>query len=404
MSGTAGAISYPPVSIQAGSWIRRPILEKIRAMLYVDIPTRPDIRSLIEERADACVSLYLSTTPETQHVGASRIAFGNLVKQALEQLDAVDFDKRRRALLAEQFDDLIDDGSFWTFQAHSLAVLATPDSIRTFRLPNRLHDMAQVSDRFHLKPLLRAVTFPHRAFVLALAEKGPRLIEVSADLPAAEVNVKDMPKDAGSATGRASVNDRSPSGRIHGSEGQKVLLRQYARQIDAVLRPFLSGRDEPLILAATEPLLSTYRSVNTYPGLAGDAISASPVEKTPSQIAEAARPVIDGLNAARIAAFAELYESRAQQGRATSDLSQAARAATFGAIDTLLVDMDEVVPGTVDEADGTVHLSKDEGAKTYGVVDEIAGRALVAGATVLAVRRDDIPGGASLAAILRYAL
>ena len=129
-------------------------------MLYVDIPTRPDIRALIEERADACVSLYLSTTPETQHVGASRIVFGNLVKRALEQLDAIGFDKRRRALLSEQFDDLIDDDNFWNFQAHSLAVLATPDTIRTFRLPNRLKDTAQVADRFHLKPLLRAVTFP----------------------------------------------------------------------------------------------------------------------------------------------------------------------------------------------------------------------------------------------------
>lgn len=379
-------------------------METIEPMLYVDIPTRPDIRALIEERADACVSLYLSTTPETQHVGASRIALGNLVKQALEQLDAIGFDKRRRALLSEQFDDLIDDDGFWNFQAHSLAVLATPDSIRTFRLPNRLHDMVQVADRFHLKPLLRAVTFPHRAFVLALAEHGPRLVEVSADLPAEEVRVKDMPKDAGSATGRASVNDRSPSGRIHGSEGQKVLLRQYARQIDGVLRPVLSGRDEPLVLVATEPLLSLYRSVNTYPALAGEAVTVSPGELSPGQLADAIRPVLDGLYSARIAAFAELFNSRGQQGRATSDLAQAARAATFGAIDTLLIDMDEVVPGTIDEADGTVHLAEGEGARSYGVVDEIASRALIAGATVLAVRREDIPGGSSLAAILRYAL
>lgn len=373
-------------------------------MLYVDIPTRPDIRSLIEERADACVSLYLSTTPETQHVGASRIAFGNLVKQALAQLDAIGFDKRRSALLAEQFDDLVDDDGFWNFQAHSLAVLATPDSIRTFRLPNRLQDMAQVADRFHLKPLLRAVTFPHRAFVLALAEHGPRLVEVSADLPAGEVRVKDMPKDAGSATGRASVNDRSPSGRIHGAEGQKVLLRQYARQIDAVLRPVMSGRDEPLVLVAAEPLLSIYRSVNSYPGLAPEAVTTSPGELSPGQLAEAIRPVLDGLYAARLAAFAELYNSRGQQGLATTDLAQAARAATFGAIDTLLIDMDEVVPGTIDESDGTVHLAADEGAESYGVVGEIASRAIIAGATVLAVRREDIPGGASLAAILRYAL
>jgi len=263
--------------------------------------------------------------------------------------------------------------------------------------------MAQVSDRFHLKPLLRAVTFPHQAFVLALAEKGPRLVQVIADLPAEEVRVAAMPKDAGSATGRASVNDRSPSGRIQGGEGQKVLLRQYARQIDAALRPVLSGRDEPLILAATEPLLSIYRSVNSYPGLAAAAIQTSPGEMTPTQIAEASRPILDGIYADRDSAFGDLYRQRESEGRATSDVAQAARAATFGAVDTLLVDIDEVVAGTVAD-DGSVTFAKGESAATYGVVDEIAGRALASGAQVLAVRREDIPAKASLAAVLRYAI
>jgi hypothetical protein len=38
------------------------------------------------------------------------------------------------------------------------------------------------------------------------------------------------------------------------------------------------------------------------------------------------------------------------------------------------------------------------------VVDEIARRALLTGARVLGVRKDDLPGGTPLAAILRYAL
>jgi len=40
-----------------------------------------------------------------------------------------------------------------------------------------------------------------------------------------------------------------------------------------------------------------------------------------------------------------LYEARSGDGRATCDLSDGARAATYGAIETLLVDMDAVVPG-----------------------------------------------------------
>ncbi len=373
-------------------------------MLHVDIPTREDFKALVRTRSDACVSLYLPTTPQTQHVGAARTELGNLSKEALRQLDEIGFDKRRRAVVAEQIDDLIDDEPFWAFQAHALAVLVTPEVIRTYRLPNQLQAMVQVSDRFHLKPLLRAITFPHHAFVLALAEGSPRLIEIFAELPAAEVHIRDMPKDAGSATGRASINDRSPSGRFHGAEGQKVLLKQYARQVDAAIRPVLAGRIEPLILAATDPLQSIFRSVNTYSELAANGISASPGDMTPGQLADAARSILDDLYQSEIEAFRDLFERRSGQGRATTDIADAARAATFGAIDTLLVDIDEVIPGTIDEETGKVTFADGESASTYGVIDEIAGRALIAGAKVMGVRAADIPGGKSLAAVLRYAV
>ena len=71
------------------------------------------------------------------------------------------------AAIQEPILDLIDDDEFWRFQANSLAVLSTPERVLTFRLANRLTAQVEVSDRFHLKPLLRALTFPHTAFVLA---------------------------------------------------------------------------------------------------------------------------------------------------------------------------------------------------------------------------------------------
>jgi hypothetical protein len=45
-------------------------------------------------------------------------------------------------------------------RAHSLAILATPDSIHAFRLATAIIDTTEVSDRFRLKPLLRGIAFP----------------------------------------------------------------------------------------------------------------------------------------------------------------------------------------------------------------------------------------------------
>ena len=162
-------------------------------MLYVDIPTPADIAALAAARGEACVSIYLRTTPLTQQAQADRIELKNLARHALEQLEGAGADQQRRAAIADQLDDLVDDNEFWRFQAHSLAIFATPENLRTFRVPNALQPLVVVSDRFHVKPLLRSVSFLQSCYVLALAQKSVRVIEVSPDLPSTAVHIEGCP-------------------------------------------------------------------------------------------------------------------------------------------------------------------------------------------------------------------
>jgi hypothetical protein len=371
-------------------------------LLHLDIPTIDQVRKLAEVRADFCVSIYLRTTPLSQNADAMRTEFANLFREAAAQVAAGHPGRGRLAALEEHIHDLLDDDEFWNFQANSLCVLATPDAIRTFRLANKLTAQAQVSDRFHLKPLLRAITFPHVGLVLALSENGARLVEVLPEGPPIEIAVPHMPRDAASAVGKASINDRSPSGRIHGAEGKKVRLTQYARKVDAALRPVLAHLHAPLFLAASEPMASIFHAVSTAHELVPGTVAGSPDRIADAELAAAGRHGLDQLYSREIADFRALFETRRSQGRATTDLSDAARAASFGAIERMLVDIDTTVPGTFDETSGTVTLAAGPGADSYGVVDALATRAMATGARVLGVRRDEIPEGKDLAAILRY--
>jgi hypothetical protein len=370
-------------------------------ILPTDIPTRGEVDRLLEYRASWSVSIYFPTDPSSNGE-PERIELKTLAAQAASQLR----EAGARAAVVREFEDEIGslhyDEEFWRYQARSLATFVAPERLITFRLPNRLRGQVEVSDRFYLRPLLRTLTFPHVAFVLALAQGSVRVVEVTPDLDPARIDLDDMPSDVAGAVGKSSIADRSPAGRIQGSEGQKVRMRQYARGVDRALRPLLNGLEVPLILAATDPMDSIYRSVNTYPHLLADGISGNPETVSDGELAARTRTVLDDFYAAQLRDVQELYGERSADGRALSDVAEVARAATFGAIETLLVDIDAAAPGSVDDRTGAVTFAGAATGDVHDVTDEIARRAWLSGARVLAVRQGEIPGGGAAAAILRY--
>jgi hypothetical protein len=392
-------------------------------MLHIDIPSLEEFKALAQVKGETCVSLYLPTSPLGSSAKVNRTAFKDLAKEALSQLKEAGIDKVEITAFAEQFDRLagiepdVQDqdkvrkqqhakpdsvDSFWHYQANGLAVLATSGATRTFRLPNSPKPFAEVADRFHLTPLIRAMTSPHDVYVLALAKEAVRLVHAFAKFPPERLQVPGLPPNAEEATRRPSVHVRAPRGNLQNLEGEKVLLQQYVRKVEQAVHGVLAGRNTPLVLAAAEPLASMFRSVNTYPGLADEMIDGNPDQTTDAELEDAAIPILDRLYSRDLAAVIARYDELKPR-LATTDVSYAAHAATAGAIDQLLVDLDAVVPGLVSDVDGSVTYAASDDAETYSVVDEVARRALCSGARVMGARKEELPDRAPLTAILRYA-
>jgi len=368
------------------------------------MPTESTIRQLAEQRNPFSVSIYLPTSPLPSESDAARIELGNLVATAADQLRDAGASREFIQNLEHSITDLIEDPQFWSYLSHTLVIFAADGRVQTFRVPNRLPVSVEVSDRLHIKPLVRAITFPQSAFVLAISQNAVRLVEITADAGAHTVDVADMPRDAASAVGLASISGRSPSGRIQGSEGLKVRLGQYSRAVDAAIRATVTASGIPLILATSEPLTGIYRGVNNYDGLVEQTIEGNPDDVSDDALASEARGILDGLHAAVLAKVQQDITARFAHGRAVEDLTDIARAATFGAISTLVVDMDHFGSGTIDEVSGAITVDKADDAVNYGIVDEIVRRALASGARVFVVRGDDVPGGGPAAANVRFAV
>jgi hypothetical protein len=391
-------------------------------MLHIDIPTLEEFKALAQIKGETCVSLYLPVSPLVEHIRANRIAFRDLAREALAQLREGGTDKRKIAVFEQRFDhlaglerDVQDEDkirklqrakpdafdTFWHYQANGLAVLSTSGLMRMFRLPDPPKPLAEVADRFHLTPLIKTMTSPHDVFVLALAEESARLIHAFVNFPPVRLQIPDLPRNAEEATRRPSFHVRAPRRRLQNLEGEKVLLHKYVRKVEQAVHGALAGLNTPLVLAAEEPMSSMFRSLNTYPRLADEMIEGNPDQVTDAELEDAAIPILDRLYSRELKAAIALYDELKPR-RATTDVSYAAHAATAGAIEQLLVDLDAVIPGLVSDLDGSVTYSASDDAETYSVVDEVARRALSTGAKVMGARREELPDRAPLAAILRY--
>lgn len=375
-------------------------------MLHIDLPSRDQLRELFAHRAAASVTLYVPTTPLSQDAQADRIAMANLARDALARVEAAGPPRGAVAALREHLDAIAEDDALWRLQARTLAVFATPDRALAFRLPNAIAASAWTSDRFHATPMLRAVAFPPACHVLAIAAGGARLLEVPPEGAVSALRVADMPDDAADAVGKASIKDRSHSQRIVGSEGEKVRLRQYARAVDRAVRERLLADELPLLLAASDKLGPVYRSVSTHPRLDSATLPGTPDTLTDAEIGALARARLDARRDEELAHLREAFARHRETGRATGDLSTAARAAAMGAVDTLLVDMDCAVPGLLDEATGDILIEGEADGLNYGVADGVARLTLLHGGRVIPVRADELQGGGAspVAALLRHGL
>jgi len=240
--------------------------------------------------------------------------------------------------------------------------------------------------------------------VLAISQNAVRLVEVGVAESACSVQAADLPDDAASAVGLPSIGGCSASGRIQGSEGQKVRLGQYSRAVDAAIRPILSGTGIPLLLTAAEPLTGTYRMFNNYPGSTAQTMHGNPDQVSDDDLAAGARTILDEVYAAEVAELSEDMTSRFAHGRAVEDLSDIARAATLGARSPLIVDIDPLGSGTIDETTGVINFHDVGDAANCGLIDEIVRPALLSRARVLVVRSDGVLGGGLAAANVRFAV
>ncbi|KAB8334095.1 hypothetical protein SD80_006485 [Scytonema tolypothrichoides VB-61278] len=386
--------------------------------------SREEIKTLLEQPRQNSVSIYMPTQLAGSEVRQNSIRFKNLIKEAearlidagLEQNDVIE-------LLAKS--DQLDDSNFWEQNVdQGLAVFISRDIFRYYTLPLTFDELVVVTDRFHIKPLLRILNGDGRFYLLTLSQKDVRFFE-GTRYSIKELKVENMPKSLDEAlnydetaqqgqfriatskggTANASVQPGSFHGQGSPDRDQhhKDIL-QFFQVVNHALEEKLREQTVPLLLAGVEYLMPLYREANTYQHLIEEGITGNQEILSAQELHERAWPIVEPhyhkSQQEVVERFNELFGGNT--GKASNELKKIIPAAYYQRIDSLLVATTQQQWGLFDPTSETVYLHQEEETGDEDLLDFAAAHTLLNGGTVYAVEAEQVPFSTPVAAIFRY--
>ncbi len=388
---------------------------------------REDLRTLLQEREGPAISIYVPTARSGSETEANRLRYRAALDRVRELLPSADGGDGAGAALVEALEPLTQDEEFWRYQSDGLAVFASPDIQRLYRLPGSVPDLVVVASSFHTRPMLEYLQAPDRYWVLGLSQKNVRLWSGTA-AGVSPIDLQGVPRDLMEALGYEFERDekivlrrkvRSGSHGSHGrggtmpvfhghgvgSDDDEPELRRFFKQVDEGLQDMLEGEIGPLVLAAVKEYHPLYRSVSGLDNLAEEGIEASAVNWNPDRVHEAAWPIAKAQVLKKIDRALELWETSYGRGKGELDLANLCRLAVAGRIRLLLTERGRRLWGTMDRSTGAIEIVQEGGEDPSGdaaeLLDELAEVVILHGGNALVLSPERMPTDTGVAGILR---
>ena len=358
-----------------------------------ELPTMEDLKELARRREHA-VTVYVSTSPIVSERATSQVSAKSAVDAAIRHFREQGISHAEEEELRSQWEAIAAGPEPWSNLSSSLAIFIAPGFGEVYVLPNRLENQHQAADNFDLGQLLRVIAFPQEAYALTLSTNGWNLWRATATTRTTEFEVKgDHPADAADATNRATIRGRQHDRRLVGDEGRKSLLETYAARVAEAVASELNAddphRSRPLFVFATDPLLDFYCAIDQRRQLVP--VPGAPDGLRADQIDERIRECLAGLNAARTTARLESIGNDVSSGLVLTDLGDIARAAAYGAVQTLIYNFTIDILGSFDDITGEIAYAEGD-QPGYDLLSRIAIKVLDGGGEVVAVRSDEVSG------------
>lgn len=380
----------------------------------IDLLTHSELRSIATEHHEHCVSMYLPTHRAGLEVQQDPIRLKNLIASARDEL--IDLGLRREE--ADSFlapaKALQADSDFWAHGERGLAVLVGPDGARILRLADAGDELVVVSDRFHVKPLVRSLAAGESFWILAISQNHVRLLRGDPN-GASELALEEIPESLAEALWfedrerqlQSHSASRVGAGKVtatfHGQGGAKDTrhtdLSRFLRAVDNGVAQVCADNPDPVVLAGVERDIASYREVTQNKQLVPEALTGNCDRLSPTELHKATWPLVQPHFDADLVRVRDAIAA----GSAPSETHVSAThlAAEDGRVEALVVALGVQLWGATGvDSDEQTHAERQSGDRD--LLDAVAIETMVHGGSVFAVDPAEVPEYGHLAALLRW--
>ena len=295
-------------------------------------------------------------------------------------------------------------------------MLLNPNNFVIYNLNRPVEELAIVSDSFHIKPLIRVYQSADSYYVLGVNRKTFKLfygnrygleeISFDEDVP---VSIEDVlgeeltePHLSYGSYGGASANAM-----YHGHGGRKVEVdkdtQRYFQYVDKfIIDNFSNPSKAPLVLVALDEHQGLFRKLSKNNYLIDEGVHVDFETLDNKEIKKRSWDIIEKQYLQRTKDLIDRYNVNLNNKLATDNVNMAAKRAVEGAVETLLVESDKLIPGKVDLKSGELIVENLENPNTDDILDDLVEIVLHLKGEVVMLPKERMPTNTGIAAILKY--
>ncbi|WP_208558865.1 hypothetical protein [Marinilactibacillus kalidii] len=358
--------------------------------------------------------VYLSISMNAQdnafETEANQIQFQNLLKDAKEKICDV-YDEKTCDTFLNELQMVRDDTDFWRKATESIVFYVTKTNTYFYRLSVAVNNNVVLSNQAYVLPLIANFQYVSYFHLLCLNHdkftlyngRGSRLQEIS--LP------DDAPTNLEKALGDELTGGELNAGDYNGSSGQamfhghneksnEVQIDQdnYFRAVDKyVYDHYTKPTGIPLVLFALPENIADFERLSKNPKLDETKVEGSTAQLTTAEIEEKAKAVVNDIIDRRYKALVEKFNETTPEFKLEAQYNDLAMASIQGKIDTLLIEDNYQVQGTIDE-----NGQYQEGTEINAYVNQLTQNVLKTSGKVYVLDKASMPSDTGIAALLRF--